>query len=156
MNFDNQLHKNDLEKIRALLSGTGVFTPIEIDIAIELAEDRLSGKDTSYQFIFARDNEMLLAYTCFGEIPLTNKRYDLYWIAVDKTNQNNGIGRQILDKTEGEIKALGGEIVYIETSGSFEYLNTQNFYLKQGYKLVTTLADFYTDNNDKLIYEKRL
>jgi ribosomal protein S18 acetylase RimI-like enzyme len=156
MNFDNQLQKSDVQKIKALLCTTGVFTPIEIDIAIELAEDTLSGKDASYQFILARNNETLLAYTCFGEIPLTNKRYDLYWIAVNKTNQNNGIGRQVLEKTEAKIKALGGEIVYIETSGSFEYINTQNFYLKQGYQLIATLTDFYADNNDKLIYEKRL
>lgn len=157
MNWNKPLCRDDIPKIKSLLSGTGVFTSIELAIAIELVEDKLSGKDTSYQFILARDkDETLLAYSCFGEIPLTDKRYDLYWIAVNKINQNNGIGRQILEKTETCVKSLGGKFIYIETSGSLEYINTQQFYLKQGYQLVATLADFYSDNNAKLIYEKRL
>ena len=154
--FDNQLRQDDVEKIKEMLRSTDVFTAVEIDIAVELMEDTLSGKESCYQFILARDHDKLLGYTCFGEIPLTNKRFDLYWIAVNKAYHNQGIGRQVLDKTEEAIKTSAGKIVYIETSGTVEYLNTQNFYFKQGYKLVARFSDFYEDGNDKLIYEKRL
>ena len=38
------------------------------------------GEKSHYHFLLAEKGGTLAGYTCFGRIPLTAERYDLYWI----------------------------------------------------------------------------
>lgn len=154
MKFSDHICPSDIDKIRSLLESTHVFEDVEIDIALELVVDKLSNSDSTYQFLLAHEGEQLLGYTCYGEIPLTKKRYDLYWIAVNKHCQNKGIGAILLNETEKAIQAQDGEIIYIETAGLNDYAQTRHFYLKNGYQVAAQLSDFYWRENDKIIYKK--
>lgn len=157
LEYSESVTAQDIIAVRQLVHQVGVFNEEEIQVASELVADRISGKDESYRFILAKDSDNLLqGYCCFGEIPFTDKRYDLYWIVVAKSYQGTGLAKLLLSKTEQSILQDGGQIIYIETSSTPDYKPAQHFYFKNNYMLVSRLHDFYHDNNDKLIFEKRL
>lgn len=154
---DNNLRQNDLDAIEELVKDVGVFNAEEIKIARELAENSLSGHDPDYIFLFLRDEDGApLAYTCYGIIPFTDKRFDLYWIAVSKQAQGQGLGKRVMIETEEHILSLGGRCIYAETSGTEKYIPARKLYLQQGFVEAAVLKDFYKDGDDKFIYSKNL
>lgn len=147
----------DRDAVRRLVESTGVFSAVEVDVAVELVDERLKqGLDSGYYFVFAESEGEPVGYTCFGPIPLTAASYDLYWIAVDKSQQGRRIGRLLLEKSESLIRELGGRQVYIETSNREQYAPTRGFYLRCGYEQAALLKDFYATGDDKVIYARRL
>jgi D-alanine-D-alanine ligase len=148
---------DDRENVRRLVESTGVFSPVEIGVAVELVDDRLKqGPKSDYHFAFAELDSRTVGYTCYGPIALTVASFDLYWIAVDKALQGRSIGRLLLGRTEELILAGGGRKVYIETSNRGQYAPTRGFYLRCGYVQEALLKDFYSPGDDKVIYAKSL
>ena len=154
---DNNLIESDLDAIEKIVTDVGVFNEEEIKIARVLAEERFTGRDLDYIFLFLRDeHEKVLAYTCYGIIPFTDKRFDLYWIAVAKEAQGLGLGRRIMEETQQNIISLGGKYIYAETSGTDKYIPARKLYIQNGFKAAAVLKDFYKDGDDKIIYQKVL
>ncbi len=159
MNFRKVVMPKDLENVREILKSSGFFHDFEIDIAVELVDENLAKGDklSGYYFVFAEDeSRKTVGYTCFGEIPCTEKRYDLYWIGVHESMRGRGLGKELLKITEENIKELAGEIVYIETSSRDIYIPTRAFYEKCGYVTEAILKDFYANNDGKYIFSKRI
>jgi GNAT superfamily N-acetyltransferase len=155
--FRNDLIQSDLPAIRAMVESTGVFNSVELDCAVELAEDRLQkGTKSEYNFLFAEMDGRVVGYACYGPIALTEGSYDLYWIAVDKAMQGHGLGRKIMDKVVEIIRGEGGRNMYIETSSKPHYLATRTFYERCGCYLVATLDDFYSPGDNQEIYCKKV
>jgi len=157
MIFRCDVQPDDREAVRRLVGSTGVFSPVEVDVAVELVDDRLErGPQSDYHFVFAEQDGRAVGYTCYGEIALTAGSFDLYWIAVDKSFHGQKIGRALLEKTEDLIRQAGGRQVYIETSNRHHYAPTRGFYLRCGYRQEAILKDFYAPGDDKVIYAKDL
>jgi GNAT superfamily N-acetyltransferase len=155
--FRTEVTSADPDRIRALVQSTGVFSHVEVDVAVELVEERLAkGPASGYWFLFAEQDGRLVGYTCYGPIALTIGSYDLYWIAVAKATQGQGLGQTLLAKTEEQITAEGGRRVYIETSTRPPYAPTRAFYLRSGYQLEVVLEEFYAAGDGKAIYSKAL
>ena len=92
--FRCDVQSDDRDRLRAIVASTGVFSPVEIEVAIELLDERLEkGPPSGYHFIFAERDNRTLGYACYGPIALTAASYDLYWIAVDKTCHGQKIGQ---------------------------------------------------------------
>jgi len=157
LSFRKRPAPTDMEKVRHLVESTGMFYPFEVDVAVQLVEERLAkGVSSGYFFLFAESGEKLIGYACYGPIACTQGSYDLYWIVVDKNHQRRGVGRALLRRAEREIARRGGRRVYIETSGRDQYAPTRAFYQRCGYAPEAVLADFYAPGDDKLIYVKQL
>ncbi len=155
--FRNELQPADCAAIRALVESTGVFNAVELDCAVELAEERLEeGPESGYFFLFAELEGRVVGYACYGPIALTLGSYDLYRIAVDKSVQGQGLGKKIMDKVAEIIRGEGGRNIYIETSTKPRYLATRAFYERCGCPLVATLEDFYAPGDSKAIYCKKV
>ena len=155
LKLDTVVNANDPTSIRKLVEYSAVFNEIEVNIAGELAEAVLDGSDTSYKFIFLRDpSGTPVAYSCYGEIPLTDKRYDLYWIVVSPDYQNLGLAKHLMDETNKDVVALGGKQIYAETSGTQLYAPARSFYLKNDFTLVALYPNFYRDGDDKVVFVK--
>ncbi len=99
---------------------------------------------------------MPVGYTCFGPVPMTRNRFDLYWIAVMKSCQGTGIGRQLMHRTETRIQIMAGERIYVETSSRDDYAATHRFYHACQYRQEAVLQDYYAPGDDKVIYMKVL
>lgn len=147
----------DCNAIVSMLEATGFFYPEEIDIALELINEKINYPETStYQFLFAQYQSTVIGYICYGKIPLTKASYDVYWIAVHPDFQKKGIGYTLLSKAEEKTKVHDGKHFYIETSGRKLYEPTHAFYRKAGYSIVAVFKDFYADGDDKLVFHKKL
>jgi ribosomal protein S18 acetylase RimI-like enzyme len=153
--FRDTARAADCHAVRALVERTGYFRADEVDIAVELVEERLCrGAASGYEFVFADGDKTLAGYACYGRIPCTTTSFDLYWIAVDPRYQGIGLGRAIVAAVESRIAAAGGQRIYIDTSGKEQYAPTRAFYERLGFRCEARLADFYAPGDDRVIYVK--
>jgi len=83
INFRRKVYPKDVEAVRDIVASSGFFTSKEVEIAVELVNERLTkGLKSGYHFLLTEDEKNLLGYTCFGPIATTISSYDLYWIVV--------------------------------------------------------------------------
>ena len=147
----------DRQAIAELLAATCFFNPEELEVALELVDDRLRlGETSHYRFLVAEVDRRVAGYACWGPIPGTAESVDLYWIAVDPAVQGRGVGRALLDAAEGSIADTGRRRVYVETAGRPQYTPTRAFYLACGYHVAADLDDFYSPGDAKVIFVKVL
>ncbi|UCF89958.1 MAG: GNAT family N-acetyltransferase [Desulfobacterales bacterium] len=147
----------DVERIRRLVEITGFFSPAEIEMACELANEHLArGVASGYHFLLGEHYGRLAGYTCYGPVPATASSYDLYWIAVHPDYQGKGVGRRLLKETERLIREAGGTRVYVDTSMRVQYASTRAFYEGCGYRVESVLDDFYAPGEAKAVYRKSI
>lgn len=155
--FRTVVKTSDLQTVRVIVTTTGFFHQEEIEIAVELVEERLNkGEASGYEFIFLEVDGQTVAYSCFGLIPLTKRSYDLYWIATHADHRNRGFGKILLKETEQDIIDRKGGAVYAETSSRDLYLPTRQFYLRNGYELKAQFEDYYDIGDDLVYFVKKL
>ena len=148
---------SDTQAVKDIVSSTGFFNSAEVDIAVELVEERLArGNASDYFFVFAEGAGRVLGYTCYGPIAGTAESFDLYWIAIHRDHQSRGLGRVLMGETGRLILNSGGRRVYAETSGRPQYQRTRRFYERLGFVRETQLRDFYGPGDDKVFFIKRL
>jgi len=152
-----EVEEADIVRVREIVESTGFFHPPEVDVAVELVEERLRRGDASgYFFVFVECKGRVIAYACYGPIACTASRFDVYWVAVHKDLQKHGIGRWLMSLAEDLIRHQNGRRIYVETSGRPDYLPTRLFYDRCGYTAVAELPEFYADDDSKVIYLKVL
>jgi ribosomal protein S18 acetylase RimI-like enzyme len=142
------------ERVREILVATGAFSPAEVEVALELFDAAATGGE--YEQLALFDADRLVAWSCFGPTPSTDRTWDLYWIAVDPARQGSGAGARLLDAVEETLGARGGRLLVAETSSRDDYARTRRFYARQGYDAAARLGDFYAPADDRIIYVKRL
>jgi ribosomal protein S18 acetylase RimI-like enzyme len=150
--------REDGPQIHTVNATTSIFSREEVECVDELWEEyQAQGSDRSgYYFIVEKEDGQVLGYACYGPRALTDRTYDLYWIAVSPRARRRGVGRALLAATEDAIRNLGGRLLIVETSGLPKYASTRAFYLATGYTDEATLKDFYKDGDDLVIFTKRL
>lgn len=133
------------------------FNAQEIEVAIEVIDDALNPAKNDYQVLKAQTAQgQVVGFICYGAIPLTDNRFDLYWIAVNPQYGRLGIGNLLLTAMAQRLKAFAPAYIYVDTSSTQGYDAARAFYEKNDYELVATLTHFYRDNDHKLIYRKRI
>jgi ribosomal protein S18 acetylase RimI-like enzyme len=116
-------------------------------------EDTLN---SGYHILVAHVDSTVAGYICYGPAPLTEGTWDIYWVAVARKKQGQGIGGALMKSAEKEIVKAKGRLSIIETSSTSAYEKTRHFHVSQGYQIVACIPDFYTPGDDKLILQKRL
>lgn len=149
------LHPDDRPVLEALLRATRFFNPEELEVALELVDDRLSqGPASHYRFLVGEIAGEVAGYSCWGPIPGTAASADLYWIAVAPNQQGRGAGAALLAAAEDQMLRESRSRVYVETSTRAQYQPTRAFYLACGYHLAAELPDFYAPGDGKAIFVK--
>lgn len=166
--FRTEPAPHDPAAVREIVASTGFFHDFEIQVAVELVEERLSrGLASEYYFLFADDvSRRTIGYACFGPIGCTVGSFDLYWIAVHQDHRGRGLGLELMGRAEEAMRTAlpgpgGGSLspgrrIYVETSSKDKYEPTRRFYLKCGYAEEARFRDFYADGDDKIVYVKSL
>jgi D-alanine-D-alanine ligase-like ATP-grasp enzyme/GNAT superfamily N-acetyltransferase len=151
------LEPADRKPLEDLIRATSFFNPEEIDVALELVDDRLANGDSShYRFLVAEADGAVAGYACWGPIPGSQESADLYWIVVHPRVQGRGVGASLLRAAEAWMSAAGRPRVYVETSTRPQYLPTRAFYAACGYHLASELPDFYAPGDGKATFLKVL
>jgi len=152
------LTSEDVPWIHEIDANTAVFSPEEVETVDGMVQEYLQqgAEKTGYYFIVSREEGRVLGYACYGPRALTDGTYDLYWIAVDPNARGGGVGKKLLAAAEEGMRALGGRLVIVETSGLLEYESTRAFYRATEYLQEATLKDFYAAGDDLVIFTKHL
>jgi ribosomal protein S18 acetylase RimI-like enzyme len=135
------------------------FKPDEVGVAEELIEASIRDPEGSgYEAIVILDDAErdLLGYVCFGPTPMTRATWDLYWIAVDPSQQGKGLGKQLFARFADVVRSREGRQVRIETSSQELYAATGGFYERLGFQIAGRLPDFYAPSDDLLIFYRAL
>lgn len=167
--FRDEIRPGDGAAVREIVASTGFFHDFEVDVAVELVDERLArGLASEYYFVFADEEGTgrTIGYACFGPIACTVGSFDLYWIAVHESCRGRGLGVRLMAAAE---RAMGAGLpgpggkplapsrrVYIETSSKPQYEPTRQFYLRCGYREEARFEGFYAEGDDKVVYSKRL
>src|SRR5207247_4454148 len=104
---------------------------------------------------YERDGRQI-GFAYYAPAAMTDRTWYLYWIAVEKTIQVQGIGTALLRAAEEDIRRHQGRLLLIETSSLPHYEPTRRFYLKHGYDQAAVLGDYYADGDDMVVFRKRL
>jgi len=133
------------------------FNAQEVEVAIEVIDDTLDPAKNDYFILVAvSQGQGVVGFLCYGEIPMTDRRFDLYWVAVAPAMGRQGVGRLLLARMEAELRGQGPAKVYVDTSSTPGYDRARGFYEKNGYQAACVLHDFYRDGDDKVIYLKEI
>jgi ribosomal protein S18 acetylase RimI-like enzyme len=152
------LRATDRDDLRSILDRTRAFSPAEIKVALELIDLALGRPgQTDYYFHCIEDGAgRLSGYMCYGEVPLSDRCWDLYWIAVDPGAQGRGLGGTMIRFMEADLRERRARKVFIETGGKTSYGVTRRFYETMGYSEIARIPDFFAAGDDKVIFGKDL
>jgi GNAT superfamily N-acetyltransferase len=114
------------------------------------------GDGAGHKAITLELHERPVGFAYYAPTPMTVGTWYLYWIFVDKNIQAKGMGARMMHHVEHDIRAMGGRVLFIETSGLPNYELTRKFYLKLDYLQVAVLPDFYAEGDDMCVFLKKL
>ena len=147
----------DADAIARVAKSAGVFTSEELRVVQEMVDAYFNPEPRDdHTFVIYRngDPNSIAGFACYGPTPFAQGIWDLYWICVDRPYQAMGIGGQLLQNIEQQVRARGGRAIYLETSSSPEYQPARDFYQRHGYECAARFSDFYAPGEDKIVYRK--
>jgi len=147
----------DGEHLLRLARGIKLFEASDLETIEELwTEFATKGDEASwYHFLVSRSEGEVLGFACYGQRPLTEGTYDLYWIGVGQNQQSRGLGKALIAEDEKKVRGAGGRLLIAETAGKEAFEPTRRFYLAAGYELEARIRDFYQPGDDLVIFTKR-
>lgn len=150
-----KLQADDRAQLVAIIENTNNFSHEEKKVAVELIDEAIANPNHEYYNVFVSENENKIdGYHCVGKRALTDGVFDLFWIVVDSSTQNKGIGKQLLDHSESFVKESNGRWILAETSSKDSYNATRNFYMRNKYSIVSQIKDFYAVNDNLIVFGK--
>ena len=152
-----ELSLTDRPAITEFLKRIPEFAPDELPVAEEVLDDSLEeSHESGYYTIVAVKDGTPVGYATYGNSPLSKGNWEIYWAAVDPSEQGHGIGRELMSRCESAIKQLGGWQITLETSSTPHYEHTRRFHMSCGFKELARIPDFYDRGDDLVIFFKKL
>ena len=130
----------------------GAFTADEETICLELIDAALHGSK-EYEVVVACEGDNVLGFLTYGTDPIGRGVWEVYWIVTDPNLQNRGVGSALLSWLHDHVD---GRMILIETGGRPAYEAQRRFYLKNGYREVSRIKDFYTPGDDLVVFRRDL
>jgi len=146
----------DVALLVELARETGVFKPHEIVALGEVLDDYFGAIPPAGHCSITYDNGgRVCGFAYYAFDSMTDGTWTLWWIAVHKALQAQGLGRQLLAHVENDVRARGARHLLIETSSLPYYELTRRFYLKYGYDQVAVVPEYYAAGDDQVVFRKR-
>ena len=149
----------DRNGVIKIVSATGNFNASEIEIATELIDICIEKPEQIdyYSFVFEDEaTKRIAGFLVVGPTPATTGTYDMYWIASHPDFYGRGIAQQLDRFAEEFVREHNGYLLIAETSSQPSYDRTRAFYAKQGYQLLSQIADYYKPGDDLIVFGKRV
>ncbi|MBN1438120.1 MAG: GNAT family N-acetyltransferase [Anaerolineales bacterium] len=144
----------DRDAIGEITRRAGVFTEEERESVFELFDAHLQSDDSGYEWLSARREGRVVGYACYGPASFAQGAYDLYWICSDPEARGGGVGRNLIAAMEADIRARGGRLLMVWTSGAAKYRPAAKFYKAMGCQLSARIRDYYQPGEDLVVYVK--
>ena len=151
------LNSEDRSALEGVLRSDGTFRDDEVDVALELIDDRIANPKSDYWFQIAEIDGKVAGYICFGPTPMTDCTYDLYWIVTHADARGKGVARQLVEAMEGQLKQRHASVnIRVETSQTEGYGAARKLYERLGYPEAARFANFYKSGDDLIVFYKTL
>lgn len=108
-----------------------------------------------YVGLVAEADGTLVGVLAYGQTPMTDGTYDMYWIAADPGRRRRGVGAALVEAMETDLRRRAARLVRVETSGTPAYQATRAFYERLGYPETARIRDFYRPGDDLVIHTRR-
>ncbi len=109
----------DTPALVALAVATELFLPDEVGPLREMLDDLHAGRSGAEHRVEVwvdEPTEPPVGVVYFGPNDMTDRTWDLLWIAVSPDRQGQGIGGELVRFTESHIRAASGRLLVIDTS----------------------------------------
>lgn len=147
----------DSPSLIEIAAGTGVFKPHELVALQEVLDDyHAANREYGHQAHTWEEGGTPVGFVYLAPTAMTDRTWELWWIAVDVRRQGQGLGSKLLTAVEEAVQAASGRLLLIETSSTPVYQPTRRFYLRHGYTEAAVIPDFYADGDGKVIFSKRM
>lgn len=148
-----RVQKEDIETLKEVIDSSELFPSELLD---DMISDYFTNPASQDIWFTALENNTPVSIGYCAPERLTKGTYNLYAIAVHKDYQGKGIGRVMMNYLENMLCAEGNRILIVETSGKSEFALTRKFYRHCNYVEQATVPEFYDENDDKVIFWKKL
>jgi ribosomal protein S18 acetylase RimI-like enzyme len=145
----------DRGRLSGIVRSQPNFLECEITIAMEVIDGSFDPAQDYKTLVAVEHSGWIAGFISFGPIPLTENRYDLYWIVVDPESGRQGVGTLLLAAMEDQLRQQGAGHIYIDTSSTEGYAKARAFYEKHDYHVACRLEAFYREGDDRIIYLKK-
>ncbi|MCS6852004.1 MAG: GNAT family N-acetyltransferase [Gemmataceae bacterium] len=147
----------DRESLTNLLNGLKDLPPDDQAEALRSFDAAVSrDQDRDYHGIVAERQGQVAAWACLGRAPRSRVAYQLLSFAVAAPEQGKGIGRRLLQASENWARKAGGRVLIAETVNHSAHAQFRQFLLRQGFRIVGDVPDFFGDGDARLTFAKYL
>lgn len=150
----------DVEQIRGLAIGNGMFAPEEMADFDDGLDGYLRGPLDGHTWLVAAGAEGRLdgaAY--YAPEPFGNRVWNLYFLAVDPGQHGQGVGSALVMHVEQTLRSEGdafARVLIVETSSGSAYEGAREFYARRGFDKEAVIREFYGPGEDKIVFWKSL
>lgn len=149
----------DTPALVEIARGTGVFRPAELVALREVLDDYHACDEALGHRALVQTGgppgDDPAGFVYFAPSAMSERGWYLWWIAVDRQRQGQGLGSRLLLDAEAAVRESGARLLLIETSGLPRYAPTRGFYQAHGYQVAAIIPDFYADADDQVVFVKR-
>lgn len=145
--------QSDTDGLKYVIDSSELFPSEYLD---EMISDYFNNSDSEDIWFTYIDNETPTAIGYCAPEKLTEGTYNLLAIGVLKESQGKGIAGEMMKHIEFLLKQKGGRILIVETSSDHAQIAARNFYKKIGYTQEAVIRDFWKDEEDKIVFWKKL
>ncbi len=148
-----KVEETDIPELKKVLDSSELFPPYLLD---DMIGDYLGNKESTDIWFTAIEKGKPVSIGYCGQERLTEGTYNLYAIAVHKSQQGKGVGKKMMEYIEHRLRKNGNRILIVKTSGKSEFELTRKFYIKCGYIKQAVIPEFYEEGDDKIVFWKKL
>lgn len=149
----------DQSAILDLAVASGLFQEDETAVLAEMLAEVFAGDLQDHRWIVLENNQetaTVIAAAYVAPEVMSDRAWNLYFIAVARQNQGRGHGTALLTHVEEVLRRRDARLLLIETSGLESFAATRRFYLGNGYEEEARIRDFYRAGEDKVVFRKLL
>ena len=143
----------DVQDLKGVIDSSELFPSELLD---EMIADYFNNPSSEDIWLTKDEEGIPVAIAYCAPEKMTEGTYNLYLIAVHKEYQGNGIGAEMMSYIEELLREAGHRVLIVETSGLPEFKLTREFYDKCGYAREAVIRDFYQEDEDKVVFWKKL
>jgi ribosomal protein S18 acetylase RimI-like enzyme len=154
--FIRRVRPTDIPKLRRMLLEGNVFNKGDRKDILKSVKYYLHEPDGDELLTYVFESGGKVAgFASFGK-DLGDKTYEIYAVSVSPRHQNKGIASTLIRFAESYLKKRDCRVIFIHTSSTKPYLPARMLYLKNGYKKIATVRDYFEDGDHMIVLQKRL
>ena len=142
----------DVGAVVDLVVAAGMFTRGDAGFL----EEALTAAGTTCLIEDAQEGGGLATVLLYRPEEAADRVFDLTMIAVRPDLQGQGRGAALMRHAEQDLRDRGQRMLLVRTSGTAHYDGTRAFYRRLGYTEHVRVPDYWTDDDDLVLFTTRL